>query len=59
MSAGTALAIGEYRALLGFAIFAVGLVLKARREEAMLAQEFGPAFEEHKKLTGFFLPRFS
>jgi protein-S-isoprenylcysteine O-methyltransferase Ste14 len=57
--AGTALAIGEYRALLGFAIFAVGLVLKARREEAMLAQEFGPSFEEHKKLTGFFLPRFS
>lgn len=56
---GTALAVGKYRALLGFAIFSVGIVLKARREEAMLAQEFGPAFEEHKKKTGFLLPRFS
>lgn len=55
--AGTALAIGKYRALLGFAIFTVGIVLKARREESMLAQEFGPAFEEHKKKTGFLFPK--
>ncbi|HUO35138.1 MAG TPA: isoprenylcysteine carboxylmethyltransferase family protein [Candidatus Acidoferrum sp.] len=56
---GTALAIGEYRGLLGFAMFAVGLVLKAKKEESFLAPEFGPSFEEHKKKTGFFLPRFS
>lgn len=54
---GTALAVGKYRALLGFAVFAVGLVLKARREESMLAEEFGPAFEEHKQKTGFLLPK--
>jgi len=55
--AGTALAIGEYRALLGFAVFAVGIVQKAKKEEAMLAQEFGASFEEHKTKTGFLLPK--
>jgi len=34
-------------------------VRKATREESFLAEEFGPAFEEHKKKTGFLLPRFS
>ena len=57
--AGSALAIGEYRAILGFTMFLVGLVRKAKREESFLAEEFGPAFEEHKKKTGFLLPRFS
>jgi protein-S-isoprenylcysteine O-methyltransferase Ste14 len=56
---GSALAIGEYRALAGVALFLVGFVRKARREEAMLAREFGPAFEDHRRHTGFFLPRFS
>jgi len=57
--AGSALAIGKYRAILGFAMFLFGLVRKAKREESFLAGEFGPSFEEHKKKTGFFLPRFS
>jgi protein-S-isoprenylcysteine O-methyltransferase Ste14 len=56
---GTALLIGEYRGLVGFAMFLVGFTRKARKEESFLATEFGPAFEEHRRHTGFFLPRFS
>jgi protein-S-isoprenylcysteine O-methyltransferase Ste14 len=55
--AGTTLTIGEYRALLGLAVIAVGFVQKAKKEEAFLAAQFGPAFQEHQRQTGFFLPR--
>jgi len=56
---GTAIAIGEYRAILGFVLILVGFSYKAKREEALLEGHFGAAFEEHKRHTGFFLPRFS
>ncbi|MGH9683286.1 MAG: methyltransferase family protein [Candidatus Acidiferrales bacterium] len=56
---GTVLAVGEYRGLVALAIFIVGFARKAKREESLLAGQFGPAFEEHKRLTGFFLPRIS
>ena len=56
---GTALAIGEYRGLLGFVIILFGFYRKARKEEAFLAANFGEPFLEHKQRTGFFLPRFS
>jgi protein-S-isoprenylcysteine O-methyltransferase Ste14 len=56
---GTAVAIGEYRAILGVAFFLIGLARKAKKEERFLAGEFGPAFEEHRRRTGFFLPRFT
>ena len=55
--AGTAIAIGEYRALVGFAVIAIGFVVKAKREESLLTKEFGPAFDKHRRQTGFFLPR--
>jgi protein-S-isoprenylcysteine O-methyltransferase Ste14 len=55
--AGTAIAIGEYRAIVALAVIAVGFVVKAKREEAFLATQFGPAFDEHRRQTGFFLPR--
>lgn len=54
---GTALAIGEWRALLAFAVIAIAHTLKAHKEEAWLAREFGAAFEEHRRRTGMFLPR--
>lgn len=57
--AGTALAIGRYGALLAFLVLLGDLTWKSRTEEALLAQEFGRAFEEHRRRTGFFLPRFS
>jgi protein-S-isoprenylcysteine O-methyltransferase Ste14 len=56
---GTAIAIGEYRAILGVALFLVAFIRKAKKEESFLAGEFGPAFDEHRRRTGFFLPRFT
>jgi protein-S-isoprenylcysteine O-methyltransferase Ste14 len=56
---GTALLVGEYRGLLAVLVFLVGFTRKARTEESFLAAEFGPAFEEHRRHTGFYLPRFS
>lgn len=56
---GTALAIGRYRGLVAFVIILLGFTWKSKKEEALLAGEFGEAFEEHRRHTGFFLPRFS
>ena len=56
---GTALEIGKYRALAALGIFLIGFARKAKKEEELLAERFGTAFEEHKRLTGFFLPRVS
>jgi protein-S-isoprenylcysteine O-methyltransferase Ste14 len=56
---GTAIDIGEYRGLLGFVLIAIGFAFKAKGEEKLLAEHFGADFEEHKRATGFFLPKFS
>jgi protein-S-isoprenylcysteine O-methyltransferase Ste14 len=56
---GTVLIVGEFRALLAFAIVLASFYLKARKEDAWLAREFGETFEGHAKRTGMFLPRFS
>jgi protein-S-isoprenylcysteine O-methyltransferase Ste14 len=55
--AGSVLTIGRYASLLGLAIFLVAFWLKSRKEEALLAAEFGPAFEDHRRATGFLLPK--
>jgi protein-S-isoprenylcysteine O-methyltransferase Ste14 len=57
--AGTALAIGRYRGIVAFAIILIGFIWKSKKEEALLAGQFGPAFEEHRRHTGFFLPKLS
>jgi protein-S-isoprenylcysteine O-methyltransferase Ste14 len=57
--AGTALVAGEYRALVGLALALYGFARKAQKEEAFLAAQFGPEFDEHRRHTGFFLPKFS
>jgi protein-S-isoprenylcysteine O-methyltransferase Ste14 len=59
MLVGDALAIGEVRGVLAFVLIAIGFARKAKKEESYLASEFGPAFDEHVRRTGFFLPRFS
>ncbi len=56
---GTAITFGEVRALLAVAIAWLSFYIKACREESFLTQEFGPGFDEHKRHTGMFLPRFS
>lgn len=55
---GTALAIGEWRALVAVSSLFLSWLLKSRKEEALLASAFGPAFIEHRSQTGMFLPRF-
>jgi protein-S-isoprenylcysteine O-methyltransferase Ste14 len=55
--AGSAIVVNRYAALLAVVIYAAMFWFKARKEERLLAGEFGPAFEEHRRSTGFFLPR--
>jgi protein-S-isoprenylcysteine O-methyltransferase Ste14 len=57
--AGTALVVDTWRDVLVFALVLTGLSYKARREEKLLSREFGPAFDDHRHHTGFFLPRLS
>jgi protein-S-isoprenylcysteine O-methyltransferase Ste14 len=55
--AGSALAAGTYGAALAFFVILLSLIYKARLEEVLLTREFGPAFDDHRRHTGFFLPR--
>jgi protein-S-isoprenylcysteine O-methyltransferase Ste14 len=57
--AGTALALGELRGMIAFAIVLIAFYFKARKEENFLTQEFGDRFAEHTRHTGMFLPRLS
>ena len=56
---GWAIVGGQVRGLIGMAVVWLSFYIKARREEKFLAQEFGAKFEEHSRLTGMFLPKFS
>lgn len=56
---GTALAVGEWRGIVVLALAVLMYSVKARKEEALLASEFGSAFEEHRRRTGRFLPHLS
>jgi len=54
---GTALVLGEVRGLLSFAVLLVNYAIKAKREEGILVERFGPAFQQHREHTGFLLPK--
>ena len=54
---GSALVIDEWRCVLGVCLVLTGYCLKARKEETMLGRQFGDAFQEHRKHTGFLIPR--
>lgn len=54
---GSSLIIDHWRCVLGVSIIVLGFWIKAKREEAMLAGQFGDAFDEHRRFTGFLLPR--
>ena len=54
---GTALVIGKWRCVLGFA-WCGGILHQSEEGRGMLTQQFGDAFREHQKHTGFLLPRF-
>jgi protein-S-isoprenylcysteine O-methyltransferase Ste14 len=55
---GSALVIGKWRCVLGTLLALIGYCIKTRKEEQMLTLQFGEAFREHQKHTGFLLPRF-
>jgi protein-S-isoprenylcysteine O-methyltransferase Ste14 len=55
---GTVLAIDEWRGVVTLLLLVVAHWRKAKREEAMLAQEFGNEFEQYRRHTGFLIPRF-
>jgi len=55
--AGTALTIGELRALFAVALAAVHFVQKAKREENFMSQEFGEEYTRYRSETGMLLPR--
>ncbi len=55
---GAALVIDRWRCVFGFCLVLIGYCFKAKKEEAMLTQQFGDAFREHQKHTGFLIPRF-
>jgi len=54
---GTAVVIGEWRGLLAILVAAVGISLKAKREEALMIGAFGDRYQQHRRDTGFLLPR--
>lgn len=55
---GSAVVIDQWRCVLGVCLIVTGFCIKARKEETMLTQQFGEAFHEHQKHTGFLIPRF-
>jgi protein-S-isoprenylcysteine O-methyltransferase Ste14 len=55
---GTAVEVGRYRALVSVFLILISYGIKARREDAVLAREFGEAWAEHRRRAGFLLPRF-
>jgi protein-S-isoprenylcysteine O-methyltransferase Ste14 len=54
---GSALAIDCWRCVVGVCVIIIGFWIKAKREEAMLEKQFGADFEEHRRRTGFLIPR--
>jgi protein-S-isoprenylcysteine O-methyltransferase Ste14 len=55
---GGALAIDRWRCFLGVVLIVLGYAIKAKREEALLATQFGEDFAEHRKHAGFLIPKF-
>jgi protein-S-isoprenylcysteine O-methyltransferase Ste14 len=55
--AGSALVVDEWRGVLALLLLLANYTVKAKREDAILAEAFAQDFEVHKKSTGFLLPR--
>jgi protein-S-isoprenylcysteine O-methyltransferase Ste14 len=54
---GVAVTFDRWRCVVGVCVIVIGFWIKARREERMLGEQFGNAFVEHRRHTGFLLPR--
>jgi protein-S-isoprenylcysteine O-methyltransferase Ste14 len=55
--AGSALAIGEWRGMVVFAVMTANYWVKAGREERILSGKFGESFTDYKRQAGFLLPK--
>jgi protein-S-isoprenylcysteine O-methyltransferase Ste14 len=55
--AGTALFIGEWRAVLAVGLATLGFAIKAQKEESLMTSEFGDLYRDYARRTGFLLPR--
>jgi protein-S-isoprenylcysteine O-methyltransferase Ste14 len=55
---GSALTIDRWRCGVGVALIVLGYWIKAKKEESMLAPQFGDVWVEHCRKTGFLLPKF-
>ena len=53
---GTALFVGEWRAVIGVMLVFLAHWTKARREEELLASQFGQPYAEYRKRTGSLIP---
>ncbi len=54
---GSALVVDRWRALISVALVLISYSIKGRREDAVLAREFGDSWSEHRRHAGFLLPR--
>ena len=54
---GSVLVIDTWGGLLGVLLVGTAYWIKARKEEFMLAAQFGEAFQEHCRRTGFLFPK--
>lgn len=54
---GSAMLVGEYRALLAVVLVWLGLTLKARREEKLLSEQFGETYAQYMQRTGALMPK--
>jgi len=54
---GTALLVGEWRAMAAIPLILVAFAMKAKREEAYMIAEFGEGYAQYRQSTGFLVPR--
>ncbi len=55
--AGTALVVNQWRGVLAFLLLFTNYLVKAKREDDILAGAFAESFADHKRRAGFLLPR--
>ena len=55
--AGTALVVNQWRAAIAFFVLCTTYLIKAKKEERLLANKFGEQFRDHQRHTGFLIPR--
>jgi protein-S-isoprenylcysteine O-methyltransferase Ste14 len=55
---GTTIEIARWRDVVALALFAIGLRLKAAREEEVMERAFGDRYREYRTQTGMLVPRY-